>query len=218
MTPSTGKPMLIPAILAQTVEGLLAQAERVAPLSDLIHYDVADGRFVSTQTPPPSDYPHLTEGKRIIWHLMVEEPDEFLDACLQYPTERIILHAESRGLEAALTILTEREIPAGLALNPRTRVAEITQLLREIPYVQVMTVEPGAQGHAFQPTLLTKITQLREAFPALQIAVDGGLNSATIESVSRYHPDYVVVGSALTEAEDPNDEYRILTRLTSINL
>ena len=214
---NSGKPTLIPAILAPTAETLSRQAERLVHLSDVLHYDVTDGVFVATYTPPPSEYPHLAEGKQVVWHLMVEEPAEFLDACLQYPTERIILHAESRGLEAALDILAERDIPVGVAMNPRTRVAEVTPLLGDIPYVQVMTVEPGAQGHAFQPTELVKITQLRSLRPDLQIAVDGGINSGTIERVSRYHPDYCVVGSALTQSENPTDEYRTLSRLASLS-
>jgi len=82
--------------------------------------------------------------------------------------------------------------------------------------VQALTVVPGAQGRGFLADQLGKIDVLRELQPGLQVAVDGGINRGTMKAAAVRHPEYLAIGSALLEAEDPADEYRVLERLAAI--
>lgn len=209
--------LIIPAVLADSPHALFAQAERVVGLGELLSYDVADGEFVRLHTPPPADYPKLSPGHRVFWHLMVHEPARYLADCLAFPSQIVAVHAEARGVGEALDELTKIDVLAALVLNPETPVSLIQPALDRVDLVQVMTVYPGAQGGRFLPEQLGKLTQLRALRENLVLAVDGGVDRATIEGVARYRPDYIVVGSALIEAEDPADEYGILTRLASIH-
>ncbi|MBI4032539.1 hypothetical protein HY374_02440 [Candidatus Berkelbacteria bacterium] len=208
--------VIVPAILAESPAALTVQAERVVSLAPLISFDVADGEFVSARTPLPTDYPKLPPGKSVFWHLMVHEPVRYLEDCLAVPSQIIAVHAEARGVGEALDVLAERDILTGLVINPETPVSLIEPALDRVDLVQVMTVQPGAQGSRFFPEQLGKLSQLRALRENLVLAVDGGVSRATVEVVSRYRPEYLVVGSALLEANEPAEEYRILSRLAAI--
>lgn len=209
------RPILVPAILGRTRTDVEQAARRVVRLGPLLHYDVADGQFVPLLTPPPGDFPKLPEDHSIIWHLMVEQPVQYLPDCLAVQTALILIHAEAQGVQAALDQLHTKQTMVGLVLNPKTRVADCTDLIDQVDLVQVMTVQPGAQGQPFEPALLSKIGQVL-AHRKLPVAVDGGVNSATIEAVIRYQPAYIAVGSAVTNSPTPVEAWQTLQRLVTI--
>lgn len=204
--------VIVPALLASTPQELERQLEKVAGLSPLLSYDVADGVLVSPATPWPGEYPLPPDGTAVFWHLMVRDPVAMLPACLRFPTKMIALHAEADGLPSALAQLASAGVPAGLAVNPETPVNVVEPWLERIDFVQVMTVEPGGQGRPFLPEQLAKLRELRTLRPELQLIVDGGVSRATIQEVGRHNVDYIVVGSALTKAEDPARAYEELER------
>lgn len=212
------RPQLVPAIEADTVEHLLRDVGRVASLAPLLHYDVADGDFVTSRTPRPADYPKVPEGVRIFWHLMVQSPAAWLDECLAFDTAFVAVAAEARGATDAIEELTKRGVKAVLSLNPETRPRDVAQLIDTVSIVQIMTIEPGGQGRPLEPTLLTKLGEVRAINPSVQLAVDGGINAATIEAVVRYQPDYIAIGSALTRAESAADAWQTLNRLVESTL
>ncbi|MBI2589563.1 hypothetical protein HYW32_00805 [Candidatus Berkelbacteria bacterium] len=207
-------PTLVPAILAKTSAELALQFDQVRNLSSLLSYDVADGQFVPSLTPSPRDFPQTSKAE-IFWHLMVEKPLEFIDECLALPTKIIAVQAEAGGAPAAIEKLASSPVLTGLVVNPSTPVRALEQFLPQVDLIQIMTVIPGAQGQHFLPAMLPKLSQLRCLKSDLMLAVDGGVSSATIESVLRYRPDYIVVGSALTRARDPAEEWRVLSRLVA---
>lgn len=207
------KPKLIPSVLGTSIEALERDAAKVARLSDVVNYDVADGVFVPTKTPDPTEYPKLPSGTSVFWHLMVSDPLEYLEACLAHPTSMIAIHVESDNVGQVLTTLRSNDVFVGVTVNPGTRIAEIAHLLDVVQFVQVMTVDPGMQGRPFKPELLPKIDQIRSLSEELAVAVDGGANIATIQSITKYHPSYIAVGSALTQTDDPVDAWRTLNRL-----
>ncbi|MBI4023024.1 hypothetical protein HY375_02580 [Candidatus Berkelbacteria bacterium] len=208
---------LVPAILASTAHALETQASDIVSLADLVSYDVMDGAFVSEGTPRPGQFPILPPGSSLFWHLMVHDPLTYLDECLAHPNESkiVAVHAEAVGLEAALERLRTEEVIVGLVLNPATRVADVHSLIRSVDLVQIMTTIPGAQGHQFLPAMLEKVQELKELRENLLVAIDGGADLATIAMIARFWPDYVAVGSALTEATDPADTYRAMERLVA---
>ncbi len=212
------RPQVVPALEAETVEQLARDANRVAGLTSLLHYDVADGQLVASRTPAPADYPKVPEGIHIFWHLMVQDPVDYLDACLDFPTELVTVAAEARGAAEAIGQLNERGIRAALALAPPTWPRDVVSLIDTVSVVQIMTVEPGGQGRPFQPAQLGKVAEVRALNPALQIAIDGGVSAATIEAVVRYRPTYIAVGSALAAATAPADVWQTLNRLVDATM
>lgn len=208
---------LVPAILAETATALEAQAEAVVGLADLVSFDVMDGQFVPRRTPRPAEFPKLPPGRSIFWHLMVHDPMTYLDECLNVPSTIVAVHAEALGAREAIERLAHEDVLSGLVLNPATSVSDVQDWIALVDLVQVMTVIPGAQGSEFLPGQLGKIPQLRALRENLLVAVDGGASRGTIEAVARYRLDYIIVGSALTQAKDPREEFRILSRLAAIN-
>lgn len=206
---------LIPAILGETPAELEEQLSRVGSLASLISYDVTDGILAGPQTPKIALYPMPLKGASIFWHLMVSEPAEVIDSCFDFPTSIVALHVEATGLETGLSALRRRDIQIGLAINPDTPVSALTPYITTLDFVQVMTVQPGRQGQGFLPEQLLKIQEIRLQRSDIQIAIDGGLNHVTIPLVQSYHPDYLIVGSALTRAQDAAETYSRLEHLVA---
>jgi ribulose-phosphate 3-epimerase len=204
---------IIPAILGVTAAELQAQSDNVKSLSSLISYDVADGLLVSPKSPEIETFPTPPDGVRICWHLMVQNPLDYLNDCLKFPTAMIIVHIESQKIGETISRLNCENIPVGLALNPNTPASAVIDLLPAVQFVQIMTVEPGGQGHDFLSNQLTKISEVHSVNASQAIGIDGGVNRDTINEIRRYQPEYLFVGSALTKSDDPRHVYTELQRL-----
>lgn len=202
---------VVPAILAETKEELREQLEKVADLSNLISFDMAESGFVEgIETPLHKDFPFLSESKKIFWHLMVNNPSDFMEECLKFETQIIAIHAEAHNPIEALERIKTLGVQAGVVFNPTTNPENFEELIKVADIVQIMTVIPGAQGRDFDDTNLEKINWIRSINSNIQIAIDGGINLKTIEKIKHYKPDYIVVGSFLTKAENPKDNFEKL--------
>lgn len=201
---------IIPAILASTKEELQAQLNKVAALGDLISYDVADDFVEGLVTPPIAEYPQLPEGKKVFWHLMVNNPLDLIQDCLSFPTQIIAIHAESQEPDRVLQHIKQLGVKAGLVFNPTTNPKNFKDLIQLADVAQIMTVTPGAQGRGFDSSNLDQISWIRSVNPNIEIAIDGSVNLDTIKEVSKYNPDFIVVGSFLTKAKNPKEDLSLL--------
>lgn len=204
---------IIPAILGVTTAELQAQFDKVKSLSSMISYDVADGIFVSPKSPAINTFPMPPDDVMICWHLMVQNPLDYLEDCLKYPTAMVTVHIESQKIGETISRLNCENIPVGLALNPNTPASAIIDLLPAVQFVQIMTVEPGGQGHPFLSNQLVKINEIRSIKANQSVGIDGGVNRDTINKIKQYQPEYLFVGSALTKSDDPRQAYADLQRL-----
>ena len=204
---------IIPAILTQDPAVVKAALDSYRALSRIIHVDVLDDTLVSGRTLAPEFWP-LNSEFRISWHLMVAEPERYLDDCLRHATSEVIVHAELGvgHLESIFRELTKERVPIGLAINPATPVQLIASELQRVQSVQVMTVEPGRQGGEFLADQLPKLAELRVRQPNLKLAVDGGINPTTIHLLAAYRPDRVVVGSFLAPEPQLSEHWQQLQR------
>lgn len=173
---------------------------------DLIQWDVMDGQFV----------PNLTFGPDVIAstralttlpfeaHLMVLTPDVMAKRYIEAGCQRLIVHAEAcTHLHRTLGNIRELGANAAVALNPSTPASEVAHVLDLVDLVLVMTVNPGFGGQSYISTMEPKIAEVRrmvnEAGLADQVdvEVDGGISSSTVQGAARAGANVLIAGSAL---------------------
>jgi ribulose-phosphate 3-epimerase len=177
--------------------------------ADLIHIDVMDGHFV----------PNITIGPLIVdairpitelpldVHLMIENPDQYLDAFAKAGADYITVHVEAcRHLHRTIHHIKELGVKAGVVLNPATPVESILSIINDVDMVLLMTVNPGFGGQKFIHSVLPKIRQVRDLAQSrnldLEIEVDGGVNEETAKLCIEAGANVLVAGSAVYNKKD----------------
>lgn len=198
---------IAPSVLAADFARLGEQiAEAEAAGSDLIHFDVMDGRFVPniTMGPVVLEAVRRTTTLPIDVHLMMIEPDHMLPAFAKAGANRIDVHIEAcPNLHRTLQTIKALGCKAGVAINPHTPASFLSEVMPMLDAVLVMTVNPGFGGQEFLPETLPKIRTLRQMIEAnaredsVEIAVDGGINRETAPRVVEAGATMLVIGSAL---------------------
>jgi ribulose-phosphate 3-epimerase len=210
--------ILAPSILAADL-GHLAEAIQAAERggAGLVHVDVMDGHFVPNLTLGPVVVEAVRRATRlpIDVHLMIENADRYLDAFVDAGAGWISVHVEALPhLERAVAHLAQRGVRPGVAINPATPLAALEEILPEIDFVNVMTVNPGFAGQAFLEPGRDKIRRLRDTIRArglrAQIEVDGGVKASNIKTVVDAGAEIVVAGSAAFAKGDPEASVRSL--------
>ncbi|MBE0712261.1 MAG: ribulose-phosphate 3-epimerase [Candidatus Aminicenantes bacterium] len=178
--------------------------------ADLIHVDIMDGHFVPNLTLGPQLVAAIRRETRlpIDVHLMVENPRAFVPLFHEAGADWISLHVEATAhLHKDLTMIRGLGRKAGAALNPATPIDTLKEVLGEIDFILVMSVNPGWGGQSFIPSCLEKIRKLRDWIRAekreIPIEVDGGIKLDNVENIIRAGMEIVVAGSAIFEAPDP---------------
>lgn len=204
---------VVPAILTSDPEDLRAKLLLFKGVSEWMHVDIMDGRFVPNVSVSVRDLKEVGADFRLEIHLMVENPQAYLTDCKAVGAGRIIIHQEAAGgggIEKALREMKAYGLEAGIALNPATPANAVTPFSNEIASVLVMAINPGFQGQEFIPFVLEKIKTIKKDFPLLQIGVDGGVGETNISQVLQAGADYAVVGSKIFDSDDSKEAFRKL--------
>jgi ribulose-phosphate 3-epimerase len=209
---------LAPSILSANFAELaheIAAAERGG--ADLIHVDVMDGHFVPNITVGP---PVVRAIKRVAQvpldvHLMIEDPDRYLDAFIESGASMLSVHVEVLPhLHRTISAIKQRGVKAGVVLNPSTPVVSIEEVARDLDYVRVMTVNPGFGGQSFIPRSVDKIRAVRallqSAGSTAPIEVDGGIDLHTVGLVVDAGAELLVAGHAIFGGGQPEQAARAL--------
>ena len=196
---------LAPSILAADFARLgdqVAEAERAG--ADRIHVDVMDGHFVPNLSMGPPVINSLRRVTRLPLeaHLMISNPDAFVEEFAQAGTDLILVHWEGNN-DLSRTVHRIRALGkrAGVAINPATPAAVLEEIMQDLDQVLVMTVNPGFGHQHFLHGTLPKIGRAREMIeqikPECSLEVDGGLDATTAPLAVAAGADVLVAGSAI---------------------
>ena len=203
--------LIAPSILSADFSRL-AEAVAVAEQgrADMVHVDVMDGHFV----------PSITFGEKLVSdlrektslplnvHLMVDNPEKLIPGFLEAGADWLSFHLEvTPHVHRLLQLIKEAGRKAGLAINPATPVDLLGEVLEELDYVLVMTVNPGWGGQKFIPATRHKIKKLSQLIAERQlpilIAVDGGVKLDNLSTLFELGMNIAICGSSIYDAQDP---------------
>jgi ribulose-phosphate 3-epimerase len=186
--------------------------------ADLIHVDVMDGHFVPNIS---IGVPVVRSLKRIVTvpldvHLMITDPDRYIDAFAAAGAAMISVHVEVLPhLHRTVHAIKALGVKAGVVLNPGTPVVALQEVAGDVDFVLVMSVDPGFGGQTFIPRSESKVTEVRAALDGAgnhlaPIEIDGGIDSGNARRVVLAGARILVAGSAIFNSPDPGRATREL--------
>jgi ribulose-phosphate 3-epimerase len=185
----------------------------------LLHVDVMDGHFVpniSIGVPVVASL-HKATRMPLDVHLMIEQPELYIQAFAEAGADMISVHQEATPhLDRTLTMIREHGCRAGAVINPATPVSMLSEVFGKLDYVLVMSVNPGFGGQKFIPGALTKIRELkriRESYNcSFRIEVDGGVGPDNVVDLVRAGAEILVAGTSIFHTPDAAEAVRSLKR------
>ena len=201
---------LAPSILSADFGRLaeeVSQIERGG--ADLVHVDVMDGHFVPNISFGAPVMKCLTgrTGLPFDVHLMIENPDAYLEDFVTPQTEYITVHQEAcTHLNRTVQHIKSLGIKAGVSINPATSPSVLDYILEDVDMVLLMSVNPGFGGQKFIPSVLEKARKLRDIKIDrgldFEIEIDGGATLDNVREIIDAGVEIVVAGSAVFKAPD----------------
>jgi ribulose-phosphate 3-epimerase len=214
-------PIVAPSILASDFANLQREITMINESdADWIHVDIMDGVFV----------PNISMGLPVVHaikkharkpldvHLMIVQPERFIEAFRTAGADIISVHLEAcTHLHRTIEQIKATGAKAGVALNPHTPVATLSEIISDIDLVCMMSVNPGFGGQKFIANTYNKITELKELIgkknAKVHIEIDGGVNEANAKPLIDTGADVLVAGNFVFSSADPKKTIRELKKV-----
>jgi ribulose-phosphate 3-epimerase len=214
---------IAPSILASNLARLGDEVRAVEEGgADVIHVDVMDGHFVPNISIGIPVVASLRKATRLPLdlHLMIERPEDYVEEFIRAGASRVLIHQEATvHLDRALAIIREHGAEAGAVINPATPVIMLSDVLRNVDTVLVMSVNPGFGGQKFIPVAIDKIRQLdewRKRYNAdFRIEVDGGVDMHNAAVLAQAGANTLVAGTSIFHTPDAAAAARQLRKLAT---
>lgn len=194
----------------------IAAAEKFLKKGDWLHLDASDGRFTLNKSwRNPSEWANLRSEFNLEVHLMVEEPEKYIDAWIAAGAGRLIVHVETMNESTARRIIKrarKRGVEVMLSSNPQTTTIELWPYLKLFSHFQVLAAEPGPAGQKFLPNVLSKIRFLRNFAPNAKIEVDGGINPETAREAKAAGANIVVSATYIFNSKKSKKAFKDLQK------
>ncbi|RLD37744.1 MAG: ribulose-phosphate 3-epimerase [Bacteroidetes bacterium] len=191
--------------------------------ADWLHLDVMDGVFVpniSFGLPIVSAVKKLSN-KPLDVHLMIVKPENYFEAFAKAGADYISFHIEaSTHLHRSVQLLKKLDVKAGVVLNPHTSVSLLEDIIEDLDYVLLMSVNPGYGGQKFIERSYKKTKQLKKLINKSRsealIQVDGGINTDNAKALYQAGADILVAGNAVFSAENPTEAIALIKNAKNI--
>lgn len=215
-------PIIAPSILAADFANLQRDIEMLnKSQADWIHIDIMDGLFVPNISfgIPVTEAIHHYAKKPLDVHLMIVQPERYLEAFKKAGAEIISVHLEAcNHLHRTIQEMKELGLKAGVAINPHTSVDQLENVIAEIDLVCLMSVNPGFGGQKFIEYTYEKVKKLKAMIKSsgskAKIEIDGGVNIENAPKLLAAGADVLVAGNFVFKSKDPAATIATLKKLT----
>ncbi|MEM3952842.1 MAG: ribulose-phosphate 3-epimerase [Nitrososphaerota archaeon] len=198
-------PLIVPSILSADFKKLGEAVRQVEEAgADMIHFDIMDGHFVPNISFGPMVVKALRDESSLpfVVHLMVEDPERFIDPVVDAGADMIFFHIEvSPHAWRIIDRIKSRSVKVGVALNPSTPLTTLDYILEEVDGVLIMTVSPGFGGQKLIERMYKKINDLRIKLSSMEIpltiAVDGGVDFENVGRLIKSGANMLIAGTTI---------------------